>query len=201
MNSQLEAYLAQLESQLQGLNARDRHDIVMETRQHLEALIADGQGQGQSEDEATRQALQRFGDVSKLGKELRRVRRGSLRKAVLIASGWYTLLFVSYIVGFANGGSMPMWMGQLFFLWAIFGGPFVAGLATGLVARFRATLGAVIAFCIWAGFFVLLVGTMSRDEGEWLPLMGFFVAISLPLVCAGTWIGSALRPQRSAINL
>lgn len=70
MHSQLEAYLADLEAELSTLPPKARAEELREMRAHLEAAFAANREFGQSEDEATANALEQFGDQHEIAKRM-----------------------------------------------------------------------------------------------------------------------------------
>jgi hypothetical protein len=100
MHSQLENYLAAVETKLRSLPAEQRESDIVELRQHLESIMAAYKELGYSDDEAAMYAVQQFGAPKTVGSELRRSSlREDLRRAGtrICCAGW-ALFIVSYLV-------------------------------------------------------------------------------------------------------
>ena len=91
MHPQIEAYLAQVKTQLKGLSAQQRSDEVRELGQHLQFLVEEGQGRGLSEGEAVRAALSQFGRHRKVGRDLN---KALLRQAPQISKAFSDMTII-----------------------------------------------------------------------------------------------------------
>ena len=81
MHSLLEDYLSEVAAHLSALPAKQRNEELREMRAHLENAVVVNLGQGQSEEDAVRNALVQFGTAEDLGSDLVRAwRRGEKKK-------------------------------------------------------------------------------------------------------------------------
>jgi hypothetical protein len=87
MNNRLEQYIEEVKADLRHLPEAEQGGEVAEIRAHLEALTAQYEALGLSEETATATALEQFGSAKTLNKGLRRARWRAMGKQ--IASFWW----------------------------------------------------------------------------------------------------------------
>lgn len=101
MHQPLEPYLRRVRARLKSLPAQEQQQHIEEIEQHLQRLIVDKRATGLSEAEATRVALEQFGNPSRVGGDIEHARFGrktGLVKGFLLGAGFGVLLFALPII-------------------------------------------------------------------------------------------------------
>lgn len=186
-----------------------RATLRAELRAHLEALIGASEELGRGRDEAVRLALGQFGDPHALGQEwLRGWRHGesagplrSAQPATIVALGCFglaTSVAVALVVASATMTSHLSFLNPMWPVLFVLVMPFLAGLATGLLAPGRQALGAFYALAL-----LILVTTLGASvlvngwEFNDLPAIGIVQSVCwIPIGCASAAFGGWLRSLR-----
>jgi uncharacterized membrane protein len=178
MHSLLENYLAEVAACLSALPAARRNEELREMRAHLESVFAAYRQQGQTADEAARNAVAQFGTPETVGRDtVTAWRRGeSLSKRNLWGAAACTLavqllaplLLVPLEAAYLHLTSPGHFVGPS--VWVLLGfntaGPILAGAMSGLLFPKRAVVGTGFGLVAYFCLTLVLAGYWLTHHGH-----------------------------------